>query len=386
MSILKQGLIVAVLVVVAFAGWLRFWPDAPGVAAAYGVPQPVIRLVAGEAVSANQGGGQGAARRGPRPALVIVSAVGQAAINDRISAIGDGEAARSVTVVPWSEGVIEAVLVEAGDRVSAGDTLARLDAAAEEIARDQAALAVTIAKDQVTRYERLVETRTITQVQLTEARNEYENAKLDLRDAQLELDRRAVVAPIAGVVDIVPVETGDYVTDQTAMATIDDRSAILLDFWAPERFAPLIVAGQPVEATAIALPGRRFSGEVEAVSSRIDRNSRTFQVRARLDNQADLLRSGMSFRVNLKFEGEAYPAVDPLAVQWSSDGPYVWKAVDEKAVRVSVDIVQRNSDYILVAGELAPGDTVVIEGLQSLRPGSALTIARRSTAPTAQGG
>ena len=81
----------------------------------------------------------------------------------------------------------------------------------------------------------------------------------------------------------------------------------------------------------------------------------------------------MSFRISLAFKGQDFPAVDPLALQWSSGGAFVWKAVDGKAKRVSVSILQRNSDSVLLdAPELAKGDRVVTEGVQVLREGMAL--------------
>lgn len=385
----KQALLVAVLLILVFAAWLRLDPDAASTAARLGVPEPAIRLVAGEteSVTGNGGpGGQGGMRRGqPNEALVIVAEVGSASINDRVSAIGDGEAQRSVGVVPLSSGVIEAVRINAGDRVEAGAIMAVLDAEEQTIARDQASLAVEIAQDKVDRYESLVKSRTVSQVQLTEANNELQRAKLALRDAQLELDRRSITAPFSGIVGILPVEVGDYVTQQTEIATIDDRSKILLDFWVPERFASQVSIGQTVEASAIALPGVPLDGEVSAIGSRIDRDSRTLQIRALLDNGGDTLRPGMSFRVTLRFDGDPHPAVDPLAVQWSSNGPYVWKVEEGKSKRVPVNIIQRNSDYVLVDGDITSGDEVVIEGLQSLRPGTDLNIARRSEAPVTEG-
>ena len=108
--------------------------------------------------------------------------------------------------------------------------------------------------------------------------------------------------------------------------------------------------------------------------SRIDRASRTIQVRAMVQNPQDRLRPGMSFRVEMRLPGETWPAVDPLAIQWSSAGAHVWRAVDGKVERVAVSIIQRNSDSVLVDGPLQEGDLVVTEGLQSLRPGAAIRI------------
>jgi RND family efflux transporter MFP subunit len=388
MSFLKQAVVILLMLVIAAAGWLHFDPKAAPLFARLGVPQQLIALVVGDD-GAN--GSNGLARANNRPrsrensgALVVVSAVGAASINDRISAIGDGEALRSVSVVPLSSGILRNVKVTAGARVKSGDVLAVLDSDTEMIVRDQAALAVETSRHKVSRYESLVESLAASTVQLDEARTEYEAARLAFREAQIALDRRSVVAPIDGIVGIVPVERGDYVTQQTEIATIDDRSSILVDFWVTERFAALVQPEQEVEADSIALPGVIFSGKIQAIGSRVDRDTRTLQLRAIIDNENDKLRPGMSFRVRLTFEGEPFPAVDPLAVQWSSSGPYVWKVIDNQAHRVGIRIIQRNSDYVLVSGDLSNGDEVVTEGIQSLRPGAELNIARRSTAPTQQ--
>jgi RND family efflux transporter MFP subunit len=183
------------------------------------------------------------------------------------------------------------------------------------------------------------------------------------------------VAPFDGIVGIVQVEPGDYVTTQSQIVTLDDRSQILVDFWVPERFAGAIKSGQPVEAIAIALPGKVFFGSVAAVASRIDRESRTLQVRAKFDNGRDELRPGMSFKVTMKFAGDSFPAVDPLAIQWSSSGAYVWKEQGGVAVKTPVRIVQRNSDWVLVDGQLTSGEPLVIEGVQSLREGTRIRVA-----------
>jgi len=386
MSWFKQSLLLICLLLVALVAWARLDASAAGKLTNFGVPQSIVALISGDGDGQDAKADSGARRRGAgQPSPVITSTVGNAAINDRISAIGDGEAVRSVKVVPRSEGVLEAVLVLPGDKVEAGDLLAELDSETESIARDQAKLAFDVADEKVKRYEQLVTARAASQVQLIDARIERDNAELDLREAELALRRRSVIAPIDGIVGFIEAETGDYVTQQTEIVTIDDRSSILLDFWVPERFSLQIRQNQPVEVTAIALPGVQIEGKVSTVGSRVDRASRTIQVRAILDNEEDRMRPGMSFRVVLKFPGENFPAVDPLAVQWSSSGPYVWKVKDGKSDRVPVSILQRNADYVLVSGDVAEGDEVVTEGLQSLRPGSDLEITRNTGSPVFRG-
>jgi RND family efflux transporter MFP subunit len=371
----KQAIWVAIIFVVAILAWLRIDPDAGTKLSAAGLSPAVVAVLTGgqsEESASMRGRPQ---RPGGGESLVVTANVGSALVNDRLTAIGDGEAVRSVNVVPLSTGIIADVLISSGDRVQEGEIIATLDREAEIIKRDRAKLAVEQAEQKLQRYETLVQSRAATQVQLTDARSELEDARLALRDAQLALDRRTINAPFEGIIGIVPVQTGDYVTTTTEIATIDDRSDIIVDFWVPERFAPFVKIGGDVSAMAIALPGHRYEGKVAAIGSRIEQDSRTLQIRASVNNRDDRLLPGMSFRVTMRFPGQEYTAIDPLAIQWSSSGPYVWKAVEGRAERIAVQIIQRNSDHVLVDGELTVGDQVVIEGVQGLRQGSNLRIA-----------
>jgi multidrug efflux pump subunit AcrA (membrane-fusion protein) len=70
-------------------------------------------------------------------------------------------------------------------------------------------------------------------------------------------------------------------------------------------------------------------------------------------------------------------------VQWSSEGAFVWVVRDDKAARVPVIIRQRNSDQVLIDGDLKPGELVVIEGVQSLRPGTDVSVKSKAAAKSA---
>jgi RND family efflux transporter MFP subunit len=379
----KQTALAAFAVIIAALAFARLYPGSADLLSGLGASPALISFAAGGSAATGQpqqggGGGPGGL---PRETLVETAEVGFATINDRISAIGDGEAQRSVTVVPLADGVVSEINFKSGDRVNAGDVLARLDSEKETIARDRAALSVRSLEEKVQRTERLASSRAASEVALSDARAELETARLALRDAELVLQRRIVNAPFGGIVGIVNAQVGQYVTSQTQIATIDDRSQLLVDFWVPERFAAVIQTGQDVEVQPIAMPGSIINGEVAEIASRIEQSSRTLRIRARFDNRDDALRPGMSFRVEMRFAGDRYPAVDPLAIQWSSDGAYVWRAREGKAQRVPVRIVQRNSDAVLVEGALAAGEEVVTEGVQTLRDGAALRVAGDATRP-----
>lgn len=311
---------------------------------------------------------QGHGGSGSRPApLVVVEPAGEETINNRLTAIGSARALSTVSVTPYSSGYMNEVLVKAGDAVKAGDPIALLDNETETIAVNKAQIALKDAETTRQRIARLRATNTATVVQEVEADLALSNAKLALDDAQLALSRRTVRAPISGVVGILPVNAGNYVTEQTSIARIDDRSKVLIDIWVPERFAPQIKVGQPLTAESTAFPGVNYQGAINAVDNMLDEASRTLHVRAEVNNDEDRLRAGMSFSVTVLFPGDSYPSVDPLAIQWGADGSYVWRVEEGKAKKVAARIVQRNSTNILIDGPVKQGDMIVTQGVQTVR-------------------
>ena len=388
----KQTLLSLVLIAVAFVTWSWAYPGAHGVLVRNGLEQISFFAPDADAEQGNKGPGQQVdgpgGRRGSREALVIVAPVTQGVVNDKLTAIGTGQAVQSVSVRTLVSGQIADIPVRPGGKVERGDVLIRLDAAEEELAVERARLTVEDATAKVTRLQSLVASSAVSSVEADQAQNALDAAKVALREAELDLARRTVTAPISGSLGILAVNAGDYVTSQSEIASIDDRSHILIEFFVPERFASGMEIGKQVTALASSRPGERFSGEISAVDNRVDEASRTLRVRAQIANADDTLRAGMSFEVTMGFEGDRWPAVDPLAVQWDSAGAYVWQITDSTAERVDVAIIQRNSDSVLVKADLVPGNEVVTEGVQSVRPGATVRVidGRRQPAGKTQQG
>ena len=380
MPLWKQLLLSLAVIAVAFVVWARFFPGAPPVLARWG-----LEWIAPEGAGPGQGNGEAGNGPGREVPAVVTARIAMATINDRLSAIGTSRALNSVSVMPFSAGRLTEIVVESGAHVAAGDVIARIDSDAEEIALDRARIALADAGARLERARALRASNTVTAVQVTEAELAVSNARLAVRDAELTLERRSILAPISGIVGIIPVSVGNHVTTQTVVATIDDRSRIVVDFWVPERFAGMVSVGQPVSAAALARPDDGFAGMVSAIDSRIDPTSRTLQVQASIDNTRDLLRAGMAFQIEMRFAGDTYPAVDPLAVQWGAEGAFVWLIEDGVARRVSVRVVQRNTDSILVSGDLGSAGQVVTEGIHAVREGAPVRLVggEAGEAPTA---
>ncbi len=384
MRIWNQLLLSAAVLLGGLCFWVYLSADAGRTLISMGVPETIVSAInskAGEPVSATiagsgqrsqEAGGNRQNSAGAQAVLVATRPVGTGIVNDSLSAIGDGEAIQSVIVMPQAAGTINEILVKSGDRVKKGQILAQLDDDEQIILRDQAQVLLRSATEKSDSYKNL---KSFSRLEVLDAQISEETAQLALTNAQLALKRRSVVAPIDGIVGIVAVNIGDNVTTSSNVVTIDNRSELLVDFWAPERFAVQIKTGMPVEATSISRPGSTYKGSVEAVDNRVDPASRTIRIRAKIPNGDDELRAGMSFGVTMRFPGETYPSVDPLAIQWDTQGSFVWRIEDHKSVKARVRIIQRNPDAILVAAELNEGDAIATEGLQRVREGGAVRIA-----------
>lgn len=345
--------------------------------------------------SSTAGSGQGAAAsgkgaagggRGGRPApLVVASPVTDRLVDNRLRAVGNGNALASVNVVPLLGGILTDVLVSAGQRVEADTILARLDNEEQQIARDRAARTAEEAQTDASRLQRLFRSQTVTEVEYNRALAVSRDAQLALRDAELTLARRTITAPMAGIVGFVEHDRGNFISAQSQLLTLDDRSKIVVQFWVPERFSNKVRIGQTVKAVALSTPGSPINGTITGIGSRIEPDSRTLEVKAIIENIGDVFRPGMSFNLEMTFPGETYPAVNPLAVQWDSNGSYVWQLQNDTVKRVPALIIQRNPESVLVDAELTPDDQVIIEGLLTLREGAKVRV--DGAQPTAaQGG
>jgi RND family efflux transporter MFP subunit len=383
MRIWNQLLLSVAILAGGLCLWVYLSADAGRTLVSMGVPESVVASINAKVTeppaaavatggAARSGGGQGGADAEEQVVLVATRPVGTGVVNDRLSAIGDGEAIQSVIVMPQATGTVNEILVKSGDRVKKGQVLVQLDDDEQIILRDQAQVLLRSAREKADSYATL---KSFSRLEVLDAQIAKETAQLTLTNAELALKRRSVVAPIDGIVGIVAVNIGDNVTTTSNVVTVDNRSELLVDFWAPERFAVQVKTGMPVEATSVSRPGRVFQGSVEAVDNRVDPASRTIRIRAKIPNGDDELRAGMSFGVAMRFPGETYPSVDPLAVQWDAQGSFVWRIEDHKSVKTRVRVIQRNPDAILVSADLNGGDAVATEGLQRVREGGRVRIA-----------
>ncbi|HEY9037399.1 MAG TPA: efflux RND transporter periplasmic adaptor subunit [Roseovarius sp.] len=367
MKVLRQLALSLAVVAAGLYVWIAYVPAAWPLLDRIGLLD-VLGIDAPEADSQDDFSDEG-------PARVITATVGQQALADRIRAIGDGRARRSVNVRSNAVGTIIDIALAAGSYVEEGTVIVRLEDEAEKIALEKAQIQLENARADAGRARRLAATGAVAEVQLREFELALRSAELAVRQAEFDLSQRHVEAPISGWIGIIDLERGDRVNAQDLLVTISDRSDILIDFRVPERVVGKIATGQRIEVSPLGGGRQVLIGEIAAIDAVVDRASRTLLVQGRVPNEGDLLRAGMAFSVSLSFPGDTLLSVAPLAVQWSSDGPFVWAVRDGKVAQVPVSIVQRESDAVLVTSDdLKAGEAVVTEGVQTLRDGAEINV------------
>jgi RND family efflux transporter MFP subunit len=310
-----------------------------------------------------------------------------------IEAVGTSRAVLSAEIHPAAAGEVVAVNFEPGQFVQSGDVLVELDSRQQVLDAELARLHLADAERLYDRYVRSADTGAVLPTTMDAAQTAVETARVELEQARILLADRQVRAVFDGYVGGTDVDIGDRIGPDTTITTLDDRSSLLVSFEVPEAYIGELRSDEKVILETWSAASPEVMGEIVDIGSRIDPRNRTFVARARVDNEDDRLRPGMSFRVSIDVQGPRYAVVSETAVLWGADGAYVWRIVDGMAVRAPVKVIQRREGRVLIDGEFAQDDVVVVEGTQRMRDGiltdydsARLVEGGPSVSPTAGGG
>ena len=310
---------------------------------------------------------------GNRPKLVVLNKIEFQHEQNTVQAVGTAEAIRAVTLYPAVADEVTAVNFKPGQKVNKGDVLLTLDDRRQVVAVQRAEIQL---KEAERALQRLIDSQSrgaVAQSDIDLATTTRDLAKVTLNEAKADLADRSIVAPFSGFVGLTDVEVGDRITTTTPVTTLDDRSALYVNFRAPESSVDLLQSESTVELQPWSNRDISLTAKIAQLDSRISTTDRTMAARALLDNTNDQYRPGMSFRVNLTLHGERFAAIPESALLWGATGAYIYKAVEGKAKRVDVNVHQRLRGTILVSGELGEGDLLIAEGIQRLREGQEVT-------------
>ena len=324
-----------------------------------------------------------------------VARVEIARLTDDTQAVGSLRSRRGVVLRPEVSGRITQLNFIDGQRVKKGQLLVQFDDQLQRAQVQQSQAELSIAQANQKRNQELVSQNFVSQRSLDESSANLQVAEAKLSLARATAARLKIIAPFDGIVGIRLVNVGDYLKDGADIVNIEDIDAIYVDFRLPERFQSKVRRGQTALLDMDALPGRRYTAELQAIDPLIDANGRSIGIRGCVDNRQLQLRPGMFARVNPVFGVRDNARVIPEeAIVPQGGRQFVIKLIpgtDGKtgsSQRVEVKVGLRSPGKVEIVEGLEAGDTVVTSGQQRVqRDGTKLSVvevASRAERPTAE--
>lgn len=274
--------------------------------------------------------------------------------------------------------------VDIGDRVNAGQLLATLENTTSQNQLDGAQAdyegakaSAQVAALNVNRMQKLMPTGAIARTQLDTARADWlvararlKNSESALRNARQSLGWTRLIAPRSGVITEVSASAGQVVNGGQSVLTLATGEAldVVFDIAKPEAIPPQEQAG--LRVSLLSDPSVQASAAVRDISPQADPQTRTWRVRATLQNPPLAMALGASVTVTLPATGPHGYALPASALSRVDDKPavYVINPQSQAQLRVVVPAYY-TATTVIISGGLEPGDRVITAGVSKLRSG-----------------
>ncbi|WP_447337933.1 efflux RND transporter periplasmic adaptor subunit [Klebsiella variicola] len=274
--------------------------------------------------------------------------------------------------------------VDIGDRVNAGQLLATLENTTSQNQLDGAQAdyegakaSAQVAALNVNRMQKLMPTGAIARTQLDTARADWlvararlKNSESALRNARESLGWTRLIAPRSGVITEVSASAGQVVNGGQSVLTLATGEArdVVFDIAKPEAIPPQEQAG--LRVSLLSDPSVQASAAVRDISPQADPQTRTWRVRATLQNPPLAMALGASVTVTLPATGPHGYALPASALSRVDDKPavYVINPQSQAQLRVVVPAYY-TATSVIISGGLEPGDRVITAGVSKLRSG-----------------
>jgi RND family efflux transporter MFP subunit len=298
---------------------------------------------------------------------VAVETVAEAPTQRVLAVNGQVAAITSVLVRSPVSGILQGTMAVEGDKVSAGALLARVDPTQQQAvvrqaqsALDQGLLVQTQAASDYARLRDLagVATRSAiedSQVALAKAGQSVESLRAQLEQAQIQLDRYRIAAPIAGTITQRNVDPGQYIDPSTALFTLSDLSSLVIETNVDEAYATQITQGQSASLQRVGTT-ETLPGKVSFVAPRVDTATGGLKVKITPDSVM-VAPVGLTVTANIVVEEQPNALTIPRAAMIT--GPAVYLLKSGKAVKTAVEVIDWPATRLIVTKGLAVGDVLI---------------------------
>jgi len=261
-------------------------------------------------------------------------------------------------------GRLKQLLVKVGDRVGAGQAVARMEATQAS----QAQIQLADAKTNFARMDELYKVGGVSKAQWEQAKSAVDQAKLAYGNAA---ENTVLRSPISGFVTAKNYDNGDMTSPQLPVVVIQQIAPVKAVIGVSEQYYSYLKKGAAATLSVDALGEETFSGVVTNIFPTLDPVTHTVSAEIEVANKDLKLRPGMYARVHLDFgTKEALTVPDKAIVRQAGSGArYVYVFSGGKAVYRAVELGQQQGDLYEVVSGLNAGDQVIISAPSNLKNG-----------------
>ncbi|MBQ3775790.1 MAG: efflux RND transporter periplasmic adaptor subunit [Ruminobacter sp.] len=307
---------------------------------------------------------------------VTTMKIDKAPWQEAVSAIGFIEPNQGIDVSSEVSGSITGLYFDSGDVVKQNQVLVQVNDSVEKANYEASRAKADVAEKKFIRYSALIKKGNVSQMDLDNAKADYEAAIADAKSIKAKIEKLQIKAPFEGKLGIRNVYVGQYVQPGSKIAHLEDNSKVKVRFTVSQNDVEKIKLGQKVVLNVDAFPDETFEGEISAIEVVMNYEAGILQVQGTIPNPQSKLITGMYAKVNVILPSEEEQiAIPKTAISYNLYGTSVYRVkTDDKGQKISeqvnVTTGNENGDKVVITSGLNPGDVIVTEGLVRLSNGS----------------
>jgi membrane fusion protein (multidrug efflux system) len=312
-------------------------------------------------------------------ALVSVMTVKDTIFNHYIDIQGNVDTKENILVQPEFNGILTSLTVKAGDRVTKGQVLGRVDDAGMSQQLASAESQYSLAKTTFERQSNLWNKKIGSEMQYLQAQTQMVSAQKSVAQIKAQLAKTVIRAPFSGTVDEVFVEKGQVVSaSPQGLMRIVNLSNMYVSTTVPETYIGKLKVGTLVDVNLTSL-GKTYKGKVRQVGSFINPNNRSFGIEVAVPNPENLLRPNQVAKLKIiDYTNKTAIAVPTNVVQEDGEGNkfiYTVEGGNSKTgtARKTIVTIGKSSDNLTeILSGLSANDVIVTEGANTVSEGMKL--------------
>ncbi|RYD81481.1 MAG: efflux RND transporter periplasmic adaptor subunit [Sphingobacteriales bacterium] len=307
------------------------------------------------------------------PVATIVAAVSpmDAQLSLPATLLPNSEADITVT----AQGKLSSLKIDLGTKVTKGEIVGSVDTKLKELSLKTTELSIDKLSKDYQRYKELYEGKAATEVNYTDARYQYENAKLQAAQIKQQIADSRITAPITGTVVKKNIEAGEFVSPGNIIATVVDISRLKASVMMNEKDVYNIKTGQKTTIRTDIFPDKIYNGTVSFISPRGDDNHNYLVEVLVENNAAQPLKAGTFIRLDFgKTTNASALQIPKNALVEGMKNPYIYVVKNGLAEVRKLVLGRELGENVEIVSGLQEGEQVVTSGQINLSAGSKVEV------------